>query len=85
MLSVPVLFLTLTKALMSNTPAMKNSPIPPIPRNLLEWLEANNPPRDDTPHTPLREIDFYNGKRSLITFLRMHYNLQNETLIDGIS
>ena len=57
---------------------MKN---PTIPKEIIDYLEELFPPVDHTPATPVREIDYYNGKRQVINHLRSKYVEQNENIL----
>jgi len=47
--------------------------IPPIPTDLIKFLDERVPSKDFSPSDSLREIDFHGGKRELVNFLkRLH-------------
>jgi hypothetical protein len=52
-----------------------------IPLKVVEYLETIYPLRDFTPDKSLREIDYHNGQRSVVRFLRSKYNEQNENIL----
>ncbi len=61
---------------------MENLKIPPIPKELLELLEIRFPDRAPDPGESLDAIRFKSGQVSVIRFLRHHFDLQNQTILE---
>ena len=54
---------------------------PPVSEALIKRLEEVFPPQDFFPHKDYREMDFHFGQRSVVNFLKHHYERQTETII----
>jgi hypothetical protein len=52
-----------------------------VPLSIVEFLEELYPPRDFTPDTDIRHLDYFYGQRSVIRFLRAKYDEQNENIL----
>ncbi len=52
--------------------------IPPIPTELIKFLDERVPSKDFSPSDSLREIDFYGGKREVVNFLKTLHEDQLE-------
>jgi hypothetical protein len=57
--------------------AVKDNPIPPIPRALLEWLERTFPNRAPSLKDTDREVWAASGAQQVIGKLRSEFNKQN--------
>jgi len=57
--------------------------LPPLSGGLIEVLENSFPSRDFTPEElELNHLSFHYGQRSVVNFLKHHYQLQNETILN---
>ena len=56
---------------------------PIVPLSLLEHIETAYPKRDFGHTTPLRQLDFHYGQRSVVTFLRTVYEEQNRNILNN--
>ena len=57
-------------------------PLPLIKKELLESLEAVFPNKDFNTDVTLRQLDYHYGQRSVINFLKLKYNEQNENILN---
>lgn len=55
-----------------------DTPAPPIPLDLLTWLESRYPERTPGPTETLDAIRVATGERQVVRFLRFKYEEQNE-------
>lgn len=58
--------------------------IPPIPKQLIDWLSETIPDRHPTLDQSDREVWFNAGKRSIVNFLVDKYNEQNQNILHNI-
>ncbi len=57
---------------------------PPINDEFLKALEDQFPMRDFGPDTPLRDIDYHSGARSVIRFLKFKRDEQRDNSLTSI-
>jgi hypothetical protein len=55
---------------------------PTIPENIVLYLEELFPPQDFTTKTSHRDMDFHNGQRSVVRFVKRKYYEQNENILN---
>jgi hypothetical protein len=55
--------------------------IPPIPTELVEWLEKTEASPNRAPEASLAEVNFRAGKNHIIWLLRSHHDRQKESII----
>lgn len=58
---------------------------PPIPKDLLEWLEARIPDKapSEADLTDMSRVAFKAGSVSVVRFLRHIYELQNQNILEN--
>jgi len=58
-------------------------PLPHIPKDLIEDLDARFPHRCPGPHDPERSIWIYAGQRQMVEFLKENFKRQVEDALGG--
>lgn len=65
--------------------SIRPKPVPPIPKDLIEDLDARFPHRCPNVHDPERSIWIYAGQRQMVEFLKEAYRRQVEDSFKGFS
>jgi len=56
--------------------------IPPLSKALLDALEASFPAQDFPATDKVSQLNFHYGQRSVVNFIKHHYQLQTENIIN---
>ena len=55
---------------------------PTIPESIVLYMEEMFPPRDFDTSTDHRDMDFHNGQRAVVRFVKQKYYVQNENILN---